>query len=157
MRYIVSARLKTGQARALQAALADGSFGRGFPFGDLGEYLRDCTVDAAGTIHWVETCYCREASDVALDMEIGYFEPFLHAIEIRDARDPRYCKGYPACNDCLCTKTIQFPGTPFMEFLNAQATEEKSPMSAPSIPTRWTGWRGKVQTPEEARRNGIKN
>ena len=155
MRYIVSARLKTGQARALKIALANGSFGRGFPFGDLGEYLRDCTVGGDGIIHWVETCYCREASDVALDMEIAYFEPYLHAIEIRDARDPRYCKGYPHCNDCLCTRTINFAGTPFMTYLEAEAAKEVDVPPAPpqSIPTRWTGWRGKVQTAEEARRN----
>ncbi len=156
MRYLVSARLKPGQAGALKTALANGSFGRGFPFGDLGEYLRECNVDSDGIIHWVETCYCREASDVALDMEIEYFEPFLHAIEIGDARDPRYCKGYPHCNDCLCTRTIKFPGTPFMTYLETEVAKELSapPTLPESVPTRWTGWRGKVQTAEEARRNG---
>ena len=53
----------------------------------------------------------KQASDAALDMEVEYFTPYLHAMEIADARDPRYCKGYPHCNDCLCTRTIRFCGT----------------------------------------------
>jgi hypothetical protein len=153
MRYLVSAKLIPGRAGALKQALDDGSFGRGFPFGDLGEYLRECNVDSAGVIRWVETCYCREASDAALDMEVEYFTPYLHAMEIADARDPRYCKGYPHCNDCLCTRTIRFAGTPLMEYLAAQAAEEAGAVSEVVLPTRWTGWRGKVQTAEEARRN----
>jgi len=70
MRYAMKARVIPGQAAALKQALADGSFGRGFPFGDLGENLRDCRVDGDGNLRWVETCYCREYSQVAMVMEL---------------------------------------------------------------------------------------
>jgi hypothetical protein len=150
MRYIVAARIIPGKEQALKAALDDGSFGPGFPFGDLGDNLRACRVDDDGVLRWTETCYCREYSSVALVMELEYFEPFLHAIEIADARDPRYCKGYPACNDCLCTKTIRHAGVPLDEYLQRFASANQSDAI---IPTRWTGWRGKVQTEEEKQRN----
>jgi len=151
MRYSMSARVIPEKAAELEQALADGTFGKGFPFGDLGDNLRGCNVGADGKLRWVETCYCREYSNVAMVMEIEYFEPYLHAIEIADARDPRYCKGYPHCNDCLCTKTIKFSGTPLAEYLTKAKTE--SGATGELVPTRWTGWRGKVQTEEERERN----
>ena len=154
MRYCMSARIIPEKAAELEQALADGTFGKGFPFGDLGDNLRDCNVGADGALRWVETCYCREYSNVAMVMEIEYFEPFLHAIQIADARDPRYCKGYPHCNDCLCTRTIKFSGTPLPEYLEKLKREQTNPANPTEpLPTRWTGWGGTVQTDEERQRN----
>ncbi|HYG74903.1 MAG TPA: hypothetical protein VEK08_07865 [Planctomycetota bacterium] len=153
MRYILSAQVIPGKAAALQRALRDGSFSRGFPYGDLGENVREGKVDADGTIRWVETCYCREYLNVAMVMELEYLERYLHRITVTDARDPRYCKGYPHCNDCLCTKTIRFDGRTFDSFLDELASRERPRESATKIPTQWAGWRGKVQTEDEKQRN----
>jgi hypothetical protein len=155
MRYLMKARVIPGKAAALKQALDDRTFGSGFPFGDLGEAIRECTVDGHGTLRWIETCYCREYSNVAMVMEIEYFEPYLHAIEIGDARDPRFCDGYPHCNDCRCTDGIRLPGTPFSEYIQQLIVEEEQqPVAHADIrPTHWTGWRGKVQTPDEQQRN----
>lgn len=149
MRYILSARVIPGQEIALKVALDNGTFGNGFPFGDLGESLRECRVSPEGLLRWTETCYCREYSQVAMIMELEYFEPYLHAIEIADARDPRYCKGYPHCNDCLCTRTIRHVGISLDEYLQSFVPKQCDEL----MPTRWMGWRGKVQTQEEVRRN----
>jgi hypothetical protein len=158
MRYCMSARVIPEMAAALEQALVDGTFGKGFPFGDLGDNLREeCNVGADGRVRWIETCYCREYSNVAMVMELEYFEPFMHAIEIADARDPRYCKGYPHCNDCLCTKTIKFSGTPLAEYLAKAKSEPIEPGAEELLPTRWMGWRGKVQTEEEKNRNSHLN
>jgi hypothetical protein len=163
MRYLMKARVISGKAAALKQALDDSTFGRGFPYGDLGEAIRECTVDDSGTLRWVETCYCREYYNVAMAEEIPYFEPYLHDIEVGDARDPRFCDGYPHCNNCNCTDGIRLPGTPFSEYIQRLISEESRGAVAAeqSRPTHWTGWRGKVQTPDEERRNvglnGISN
>ena len=158
MRYALKARVIPGKAAALKQALLDHSFGSGFPFGDLGDNLRSCSVDESGVLRWIETCYCREYSGAAMDMELEYFQPYLHAIEVGDARDPRFCKGYPHCNDCLCTNSIKYPGTPLYEYLDAAIAKENPSAASPeAVHPRWTGWRGKVQTEEEQRRNEAAN
>ena len=151
MRYAIKAKVIPEKAATLKQALADGSFGRDFPFGDLGDNLRDCIVDENGTLRWIETCYCREYSQIAMVMELEYFECYLHAIEIGDARDPRFCKGYPYCNDCDCTRSIRYEGIPLAQYLDRLIATDRPDSAA--IPTRWTGWRGVVQTAEEAQRN----
>ena len=59
MRYLVTARVKPGQAPALARAIDEGTLGRGSIAGD--EYLRN--MEAAreledGRVQWVEVCYC---------------------------------------------------------------------------------------------------
>jgi hypothetical protein len=83
-----------------------------------------------------------------------YLEKYLHAIEVGDARDPRFCDGYPVCNDCNCTDSIRYKGVPFDEFLEkAIARENGQRFQGELISTRWTGWRGEVQTEDEKSRN----
>ena len=59
MRYLVTARLKPGQADALADAIETRTLGRGSVAG--GEYLRNM-ADARhmddGRVQWVEVCYC---------------------------------------------------------------------------------------------------
>ena len=74
-------------------------------------------VDDSGTIRWVEVCYCREYYGVAMHEELPYLEEYLTDIEVADARSPRYCKGYPECNDCDCTRKVRFHGEPLMDHL----------------------------------------
>jgi hypothetical protein len=154
MRYLLSAKVRPEKRAELLAAIDGGRFGDGFPYGDLGSVLGRGRVDDAGTIRWVEVCYCREFSGVAMDEEIGYFEEYLTDITISDARSPRSCEGYPACNDCDCTRKVRFPGEPFLDYLRRIAAEP-DPAGSPQAgwPTRWLGWRGQV-TPAEAQRNG---
>ena len=157
MRYAMKARIIPGKAAALKQALADGSFSRGFPYGDLGEALRESRVDDQGILRWVEVCYCREFSNVAMVEELPYLERFLHEIEVGDARDPRFCDGYPLCNDCNCTDSIRYPGIPFDDYLEQRVNAEDPGKTGKAIPTQWTGWGGQVQTDDEKALNARAN
>jgi hypothetical protein len=153
MRYLLAARVRPGKHGELLAALDDGRFGAGFPYGDLGELLRSGRVDASGAIRWVEVCYCREYYGVALHEELPYFEEFLTDVTIADARNPLHCEGYPVCNDCACTDKVRPKGESLDDYLRrAVADRDAVAPAAFGSPTRWLGWRGQV-TPEEAERN----
>ncbi len=151
MRYLLGARVRPGRRAELLRALEDGRFGRGFPYGDLGEMLLTGRVDASGTIRWVEVCYCREYYGVAMHEELPYLEEYLGEIEVADARSPRYCKGYPECGDCPCTRKVRFEGEPLLDYLRRTSIGDDS-IPDQARPTRWLGWRGAV-SPEEAKRN----
>ena len=152
MRYILGARVRPERRAELLRALEDGSFGRGFPYGDLGEVLCEGRVDATGTIRWVEVCYCREYYGVAMEEELPYLEEYLADIEVADALNPRHCKGYPECHDCNCTRKVRFVGEPLLDHLRRTVGEGREADMAPGHPTRWLGWRGRVSQ-EEAERN----
>jgi hypothetical protein len=107
MRYLLNAKVRPERQADLLRALEDGSFGDGFPYGDLGEMICTGRVDEAGVIRWVEVCYCREYYGVAMYEELPYLEKYLTDIEVADARSPEHCEGYPTCNDCDCTRKIR--------------------------------------------------
>lgn len=151
MRYLLSARVRPGRRAELLEAIESGSFGRGFPYGDLGETLREGKVGPDGTIRWVEVCYCRESYGVAMEEELPYFEAFLTDMTVADARSPAHCDGYPACGDCDCTRKVRPKGEPFLDYLR-RVVAGPGPSGAGGRPTRWLGWRGEV-TEQEARRN----
>lgn len=152
MRYLLSARVAPERRAELLRVLQDGTFGSGFPYGDMGEVLGSGRVDASGTIRWVEVCYCREYYGVAMAEELPYLEEFLTHIEVADARNPRSCKGYPECSDCDCTRKVRFAGEPLLDYLRRTVETPSHEAPAEPRPTRWRGWRGQV-TPEEAQRN----
>jgi hypothetical protein len=153
MRYLLGAKIRPDRRADLLLALEDGSFGEGFPYGDLGEMLCTGRVDECGMIRWVEVCYCREFYGVAMHEELPFLEEFLTDIEVADARSPRYCKGYPECNDCDCTRKVRFRGEPLLDHLRRTiAREGDESVGSTGRPTRWLGWRGHVST-EEARRD----
>ena len=152
MRYLLAARIRPGQQGELLRALEEGFFGAGFPYGDLGEVLREGRVDASGNVRWIEVCYCREFLGVAMVEELPYIEEFLADITIADARSPLHCEGYPVCNDCDCTKKINLEGEPLIEFLRRAVAGPTEGTVAEGRPTRWLGWRGEV-TADEARQN----
>jgi hypothetical protein len=153
MRYILGAKVRPERRADLLRSLEDGTFGEGFPYGDLGKVLSTGWVDATGTIRWVEVCYCREYYGVAMEEELPYLEEYLTDIVVADARSPRYCKGYPECNDCACSRKVRFEGEPLLDHLRRTIAKECDEASAAlGRPTRWLGWRGHVST-EEARRN----
>lgn len=153
MRYIMGAKVRPERRADLLRSLGDGTFGEGFPYGDLGKVLSIGWVDATGTIRWVEVCYCREYYGVAMEEELPYLEEYLTDIVVADARSPRYCKGYPECNDCACSRKVRFEGEPLLDHLRRTIAKEGDEASAAlGRPTQWLGWRGHVST-EEARRN----
>jgi hypothetical protein len=152
MRYILGAKVRPGRGADLLRALEAGTFGAGFPYDDLGVVLGSGRVDATGTIRWVEVCYCREAFGVAMEEELPYLEEFLTDIEVADARNPIHCEGYPACNDCDCTKKVRFEGEPLLDHLRRIGAGLREATPGMGCSTRWLGWRGEV-SPEEARRN----
>ena len=85
--------------------------------------------------------------------ELPYLEEYLTDIEVADARSPRYCKGYPECNDCACTRKVRFEGEPLMDHLRSTVAESREAGAVTQVrPTRWLGWRGRL-SPEEAERN----
>ncbi len=153
MRYILGAKVRPERRTELLRALENGSFGRGFPYGDLGEVLRTARVDGKGTIRWVEVCYCREYYGVAMHEELPYLEEYLTDIQVADARSPAHCEGYPACNDCDCTKKVRFRGEPLLDHLRRTITGgDAGELGGDGRSTRWLGWRGAI-SPEEAGRN----
>lgn len=123
MRYLVKARLKPGQKRALAAAVADGSLGKGSIAGD--EYIYDmgqARVDESGVAQWVETCFCAPP----LEEERPYWEKYFELLSVRDAHSRRNCRhengSEPwACCDCDCTarleEKLQKSGRRFLETL----------------------------------------
>jgi hypothetical protein len=152
MRYLLSARVRRDRAADLLSRLEAGTFGRGFPYGDLGEVLLAGRVDGSGTARWLETCYCREYYGVAMEEELPYFEEFLTDLEVADARNPKTCKGYPACSSCDCTRHVRLDGRPFLDFLRDVVRGPAAAGADSRRTTRWRGWKGRV-TDEEARRN----
>jgi hypothetical protein len=109
MRYLVKARVKPGHVKALSAAIADETLGRGSIAGD--EYLHDmqqARIDENGVAHWVETCFCT----TPLAEERPYWEQYFELLGVKDAHARRNCRHENgtepwACSDCDCTKRLE--------------------------------------------------
>jgi hypothetical protein len=123
VRYLVKARLKRKQRRALLQAIQRGTLGAGSIAGN--EYVRNMVQARAcqdETIRWVEVCFC----PTPLQEERPYWEEYFELVEIKNAHDRRRCRDLNgtepwACCDCDCTKRledkIQNWGKPFLETL----------------------------------------
>ena len=123
MRYLVTARLKSGKEAALARAIADGSLGRGSVAGD--EYLRTMALARQvddGAVRWVEVCFCWEP----LQEERPYWEEYFELVKIQDAHSRRRCRDLDgsepwACCDCDCTARLEERmeswGRPFLDVL----------------------------------------
>jgi hypothetical protein len=109
MRYLVTARVKPGRARALARAIEDGTLGAGSIAGD--EYLRDMRAARQlddGSVKWVEICYC----DTPLAEERTYWEEFFDLLKIQDAHARSRCRDLNgqepwACSGCDCTRKLE--------------------------------------------------
>ena len=109
MRYLVKARVKAGREKALLQAIEDGTLGKGSIAGD--EYEDDMNharVDANGSAHWVETCFCA----TPLEEERPYWENYFDLLSVKDAHARRNCRHENgteawACCDCDCTKRLE--------------------------------------------------
>ena len=109
MRFLVSARVKSGRAAALLSAVDGGTLGKGSVAGK--EYLRNM-VDARlcddGVARWVEVCFC----DQPLAEERPYWEEYFELERIQDARSRRLCRDANgsepwACGECDCTDQLE--------------------------------------------------
>ena len=109
MRYLVTARVKPGQATALRKAIDNESLGEGSIAGD--EYLRNmenARTDESGRVKWVEVCYC----PTPLAEEREYWEEFFDLEKVQDAHARSRCKDvsgqeYWACGDCDCSAKLE--------------------------------------------------
>jgi hypothetical protein len=109
VRYLVTARVKPGQSRALAQAIDAGSLGFGSVAG--GEYLRN--MDAAremddGRVKWVEVCVC----DTPLAEEREYWEEYFRLEKVQDAHARTRCRDLNgsepwACVDCDCSARLE--------------------------------------------------
>ena len=109
MRYLVTARVRTGQEAALASAIDTGSLGAGSIAGD--EYLRN--MEAArlmndGRVQWVEVCYC----PTPLLEEREYWEEYFHLDKVQNAHARDRCRDLTgdapwACGDCDCTARLE--------------------------------------------------
>jgi hypothetical protein len=119
MRYLVTARVRSGLAGALARAIARRTLGRGSVAG--GEYIRNMTEARQlrdGRVQWVETCFCA----TPLEEERPYWEEYFELLGVRDAHARSRCRHesgeeYWACSTCDCTarleKVLARRGTPF--------------------------------------------
>ncbi len=109
VRYLVTARLKSGRATPLAQAIADGSLGAGSIAGD--EY--DRTMHAArelddGRVQWVEVCYC----PTPLAEERPYWEEYFDLLKVQDAHARSRCRDESgaepwACGSCDCSARLE--------------------------------------------------
>jgi hypothetical protein len=129
MRYLVKARVKSGQEKPLLDAIDRQTLGKGSIAGD--EYQQNMTqarVDPAGIAIWVETCFC----DPPLEEERPHWEKYFELLAVKDAHSRRNCRHENgtepwACCDCDCTEkleaTLQGQGEAFLAKLRESATQ----------------------------------
>jgi hypothetical protein len=109
MRYLVKAKVKSGQEKPLLAAIESGTLGRGSVAGD--EYLVDMAkarITEDGACAWVEVCFC----STPLQEERPYWEEYFDLLRIKDAHARKKCRDANgtepwACCDCDCTEKLE--------------------------------------------------
>jgi hypothetical protein len=105
MRYLVKARLKSGQELALVQAIDEGSSIAG------DEYLEDmehARFGSDGAVTWVEVCFCA----TPLAEERPYWEKYFDLLSVKDAHSRKNCRdlngtGPWACSNCDCTSQLE--------------------------------------------------
>jgi hypothetical protein len=126
VRYLVTARVKSGREDALARAINDGSLGEGSIAGD--EYLRNMQEARQlddGRVKWVEVCYC----PTPLQEEREYWEDYFDLVKVQDAHARTCCRDLNgdepwACGDCDCSARLAArPTTPGRRFLSALRRE----------------------------------
>jgi hypothetical protein len=125
MRYLVRAKVRPNESRALLDAIERRVLGRGSVA--EGEYLRNMAaarVDGDGIVKWVEVCFCA----TPLDEERPYWERYFDLVRVRDAHG-RPCRDREgtepwACESCDCTERLERKlagkGEPFVDRLRGE-------------------------------------
>jgi len=109
MRYLVTAKVKSGQEEALDRAIDNRTLGRGSIAGS--EYLRNMQEARQlndGSVQWVEVCYC----PTPLQEERPYWQRYFDLLKVQDAHDRRRCRDLNgtenwACDSCDCTVKLE--------------------------------------------------
>jgi hypothetical protein len=109
VRYLVKAKLKSGEGPRLVQAIDERTLGRGSIAGD--EYvhnMQQARINADGAATWVETCFC----DPPLEEERPYWEEYFDLLSVKDAHSRRNCRHENgtepwACCDCDCTQKLE--------------------------------------------------
>ena len=109
MRYLVTATVKAGRAKALAKSIDRGSLGQGSVAGR--EYARN--MESArqiddGCVQWVEVCYC----PTPLEEERPYWEEYFDLLNVQDAHARSRCRDLDgtepwACTTCDCTEKLE--------------------------------------------------
>lgn len=138
VRYLVKAKLKSGETESLLNSIDTGALGRGSIAGD--EYLcnmNEARVDKTGVATWVETCFC----DPPLAEERPYWEEYFDLVSVKDAHSRRNCRhengAEPwACCDCDCTRKLEeklrSQGAPLLQELRGEIDKCNASSSASS-------------------------
>jgi hypothetical protein len=109
MRYLVTAKVKPGQADALGEAIKDGTLGQGSIAGDEYQRNMECARELAdGRVQWVEICYC----PTPLAEERPYWEEYFDLLKVQDAHARSRCRDVNgterwACDECDCTAILE--------------------------------------------------
>ena len=109
VRYLVTARVKDGQADPLARAIDDGTLGEGSIAGD--EYFRNMSEARQfedGRVQWVEVCFCA----APLQEERPYWEEYFDLVRVQDAHARSRCRDSNgeepwACVDCDCSARLE--------------------------------------------------
>jgi hypothetical protein len=109
MRYLITARVKPGQAGPLHQAIEERTLGRGSVA--EGEYLRnmnEARLWPDGRVQWVEVCYCA----TPIEEERPYWEKYFELVRVQDAHRRSKCRDLDgsepwACSDCDCTARLE--------------------------------------------------
>jgi hypothetical protein len=124
VRYLVTARLKTGKEDELREAIEHETLGRGSIA--EGEYMRNMQLARErtdGRVQWVEVCYCA----TPIEEERPYWEEYFDVLRVQDAHSRSKCRDWGgsepwACSDCDCTARLEARmetwGRPFLESLD---------------------------------------
>jgi hypothetical protein len=127
MRYLVTARVKSGREAALLQAIRERTLGAGSVAGD--EYLRNMTharLRRDGSVRWVEVCFC----ETPLQEERPYWEEYFELVRVQDAHNRSRCRDLDgsepwACCECDCTDRLEAwmstRDRPFLEVLRSAA------------------------------------
>ena len=109
MRYLVTARVKSGRRPALDRAIQDGTLGAGSIAGDEYQYdMQQARQLPDGSVKWVETCFCV----TPLEEERPYWEAYFDILSVKDAHARSRCRDANgsepwACCDCDCTDRLE--------------------------------------------------
>ena len=106
MRYLVRGKVIDGKSAALLEAIESGVLGRGsIAHKTFLKCMKEARLTTEGEVRWLEVCYCREAFGPGYELyeELPYWEAYFEEIDVRFARKPEDCEGYPVCGDCDCT------------------------------------------------------
>jgi hypothetical protein len=123
MRYLVTARVKAGQAEALSEAIDDHSLGRGsVASAEYQRNMSDARAHDDGRVQWVEVCYC----STPLAEEREYWEEYFDFEKVQDAHARSRCRDLNgtepwSCSECDCTVRLEARlaarGRPFLDVL----------------------------------------